>query len=146
MSNEQITKALDVAIASHTGHIDKSGQPYVKHVIRVAFCVEPNEPDYIITGLLHDTVEDTDLTLEEVYRDFGKTIGDAVDAISKREQESLEDYIARVKRNKIANAVKFADIADNQSEARIGQLDPKTAERLRRKYAYALELLGSSKP
>ena len=134
-----VGKAFEVAFAAHAGQTDKSGAPYIAHVVRVA--AKLTLPEDQIVALLHDTVEDCDTTLEEIAATFGPGIAAAVDAITKRDHEPLEDYIARVRANPIATRVKRADVADNSDPTRMDQLSPEFQERLRAKYAKVLALL-----
>ncbi|HCU74243.1 MAG TPA: phosphohydrolase, partial [Acinetobacter baumannii] len=68
---------------------------------------------YIITALLHDSVEDTPLTLDKIESLFGKEVRDAVDALTKREDETREEYLIRCGLNPIARVVKLHDAAFN---------------------------------
>ena len=68
---------------------------------------------YLIVGYLHDIVEDTSITIETIVNLFGETVGEAVDAISKREGESRDNYLVRCSSNKIARIVKLQDAMFN---------------------------------
>lgn len=100
-----------------------------------------NENEKIV-GFLHDVVEDTPLTLEDL-RTFGfsSDVITAVDAITKREGEALETYLARVKANPLALAVKLNDIEDNTDPSRLVQLSEGERERLTKKYYLSKRLL-----
>ncbi|MEO1494947.1 MAG: HD domain-containing protein [Pseudomonadota bacterium] len=135
-----IGAAFELALAAHAGQTDKSGEPYIAHVVRVAAGVEGT--DAIIIALLHDVVEDTDVSLETVADRFGPKIAAAVDALSKRGNEPLEDYMSRVRADPVALSVKLSDLADNGSPARLARLDAATRSRLETKYAKALKLLS----
>jgi hypothetical protein len=91
-----------------------------------------------IVAVLHDVVEDTPVGLDVIQRLFGDEIADAVDAISHRKGEPRSEYYARVKANPIALVVKYADIDDNRSPARLANLDETTRNRLNDKYNNAL--------
>lgn len=142
----QIELALDVARRAHAGQVDKLGSSYIFHPLRVAaragFPYFDDE-SLIIGALLHDVIEDTEVTADDMRGlGFSEEVVDAVVAITKRRGESNDDYYLRVKDNPLAHAVKLADIADNSDERRLAKLDPETADRLRRKYAHALEMLS----
>jgi (p)ppGpp synthase/HD superfamily hydrolase len=95
--------------------------------------------------VLHDVVEDTDVTLEDLTAlGCPAEVLAAVDAISKRPGEAQGDYLARVMANPIALRVKRADIADNMSADRMGRLDTSTQQRLQAKYEAALRLLDGT--
>lgn len=132
--------AFDIAIKSHDGQLDKAGKPYVLHPIAVAdACKGHNDR---IVALLHDVVEDTPVTLEELSKTFKPEIVEAIDAISRRDKEPYKEYISRCKENGIAARVKALDIQHNLS--RIDNIyDNKTRDRLKKKYSTALEILDN---
>lgn len=129
---------------AHAGQVDKSGAPYIEHPRRVAqYLIEDFEDEVtVVIGLLHDVVEDTDVSLDDIELEFGTEVRLGVDAMTKRKGESLEDYCARVRLNERARAVKRKDVKDNTDPVRAALLDGKTRERLERKYAKTLSLLG----
>ena len=142
MDNKEnmLEKAISTASQFHTGSIDKIGEPYILHPIRVMLSL--NTEKERIVAVLHDTIEDTELTLDGLDSlGFSKEIIEAVDAISKRKGESWKDFIWRVSKNELAKRVKYADIKDNMSPIRIYKLDHVTRERLERKYLEALKIL-----
>ncbi|MFA6325327.1 MAG: HD domain-containing protein [Candidatus Paceibacterota bacterium] len=104
-------KALEFIIKKHRGQIRRNGDPYVIHPIRVS---QEVTGDYLKTiALLHDVLEDTDTTMEELEDVFGQDMAFVVWCITHGKKESYEDYIARVKINEKTKAVKIADIVDN---------------------------------
>lgn len=144
-----IPAAVRLANQVHWGQVDKAGEPYIWHPMRVALTVSSTEEK--IVGLLHDTVEDTtadaDALLREIYASFGVEVGDAIKAISHRRNEPLDDYYARVKANPIALTVKIEDVWDNVG--RLGPLrstDEPTYLRLQAKYRHALTVLEGKAP
>ena len=133
-------KAKEMAENAHRGQIDKSGKAYIFHPIRVSQMGKTEEER--IVGLLHDVVEDTDLTLQDLKDvDFSQEIVEAVDAITKRKGETRVDYLTRVKANKLARAVKIYDIEDNASPIRLNSLSGEVQERLQNKYDFAKHFL-----
>lgn len=135
----KIGAAFELALTAHAGQVDKAGAPYIGHVARVAARV-PEGPDSDaarVVALLHDVVEDTDVTLAEVEAQFGADIAQAVEALTRRKSEPGEAYYARVRNNPLALIVKRADIADNADPARLSLLPEETRDRLTRKYATA---------
>ena len=84
----------------HEGQIDKAGLPYITHPQRVTGRLD--SPEAQVVGWLHDIVEDTSLTVEDIARQFGPETAAAVDAVSRREGESWGDYLDRVQVNPIA--------------------------------------------
>jgi len=114
-------KALVVATEAHKGQMDDSGRPYILHPIHVAADCELWQSKVI--ALLHDVVEDTDVTLDRLRKlGFPDWVVDGVDDITHRDGESLRDYLTRVNANSIARLAKIADIHHNMSWERIKDL------------------------
>ena len=137
-----VERAYDIAAAAHSEQVDKAGQPYLRHPVRVAQAVAPVGLVHVAVALLHDVVEDTDVTLADLREAMPEQVVEAVDALTHRKGEPRADYYERVAANPIALVVKRADIADNMSPDRLAALDSATAQRLRKKYAQALDHLG----
>lgn len=80
-----IEKAYAFSEKAHEGQMRRSGEPYISHPLNVAGILADLrlDIDTIITGLMHDTVEDTDVTLDDVRREFGNTVADLVDGVTK---------------------------------------------------------------
>ena len=133
-------RAFEMAFRAHAGQIDKSGAPYIAHVVRVAAGVDGETAQ--VVGLLHDVVEDCDTTLADLEAAFGAEVAAAVDAITKRAGEANAEYLIRVAANPLARMVKLSDIADNSHPARLALLDQPTQDRLREKYAKARAALS----
>ena len=122
----------------HEGQRDKAGQPYVTHPERVAGRL--SAPEEQVVAWLHDTVEDTGLTLREIENTFGPETAAAVDAISRRPGEEWEDYLRRVKQNEAARKVKISDLSDNSNLSRIPAVTLRDVDR-QLKYNQALRYL-----
>jgi len=140
-----IERASELSACAHAGQVDKAGRSYIEHPTRVAATVAAlhgAEHPAVIVAWLHDVVEDTSCTLEQVEEQFGSAVAAAVDAITRRVGELPEQYYQRVAADELARITKLADIADNADPARLAQLPAETAERLRRKYVHAKEQLG----
>lgn len=135
--------AYGFAHAAHKGQADKGGKPYIEHPKRVANNLEDFNDKAV--GMLHDVVEDCNVTLEELLEIFPQFIVTAVDAITRRKDESQDAYLDRVVKNDIARRVKIKDVEDNLLPERISPLDPDTRARLRSKYTKALEFLTGVK-
>ncbi|MDQ3577844.1 MAG: HD domain-containing protein [Actinomycetota bacterium] len=137
-----VDDAVRIARDAHAGQRDKSGQPYIGHPLRVMGRVVGEHER--MTAVLHDVVEDTAVSIADlVAAGCPAEVVAAVRAISKVPGEPQADYLTRVAADPIARAVKFADIADNLSPARLARLDEPTQARLKAKYANALRLLTS---
>lgn len=130
----------EIARRCHEGQVDRAGRPYIEHPERVSALVTSNEEK--MAALLHDVLEDTDMTVEELLRlGVAPTVVTAVEALTKREGESYEDFVRRAATNSIARAVKLADLADNSDEKRLVLLDPEEAAWFRAKYAKAKAII-----
>jgi GTP diphosphokinase / guanosine-3',5'-bis(diphosphate) 3'-diphosphatase len=137
--DQQLLLAVTVATRSHKGQVRKDGTDYISHPVRVAVRCETKKEK--IVALLHDVVEDTDVTLDELRElGFDKEIIDAIDAITKRPGERYADFILRCKANPLARKVKLADIDDNMEDQ--SALDPDEAEFLSNRYTKAKEVLN----
>lgn len=141
---DTIECALAVASFLHQGVRDKGGVPYIFHPLWIANALKENGEDIetIIVAILHDTFEDTEITLEELRELFSNRIVDAVEALSKGEGEDPMDYIARVAKNDIARKVKRFDLKHNTDITRLKNrtnLTEKDFERMKiygRQYDY----------
>ena len=133
-----VEAAKALATRMHEGQTDKAGQPYITHPQRVAGRLE--SPEAKVVGWLHDTVEDTALTLGDVEARFGPETAAAVDAVSRREGEEWSDYLERVRANPVARQVKISDLIDNSNLGRIPHVTLKDVER-QAKYNRALKRL-----
>lgn len=142
---EIVALAREWCFTAHDGQVDRAGCPYAFHPQRVAEAVAARlgaDHPAVAVGWLHDVVEDTEVTVAQIEEVFGPDIAAAVDAVSKRRGEHVDDYYARVLANEWAYAVKIADVADNSKEDRLEYLPHELADRLRKKYAHAREVLG----
>lgn len=140
MLSQDIEMAKFLAERQHQGQVDKSGAPYIGHPARVAGRLETSEEQ--VVGWLHDTVEDTGLTLAEVEAQFGKETAEAVDAVSRKPGEDWEAYLCRVKQNPTARKVKISDLIDNSNLSRLEHITMKDVLR-QEKYNRALQFLMS---
>ena len=139
----QLAKAIRIAAEAHEGQLDKAGQPYVLHVLRVMFGC--HSPEAQIAAALHDVVEDTDWTLDDLRREgFSTTVVEIVDALTRREGEDYFDFARRAAATPLGREVKRADLLDNMDIRRIAHPTEKDWERLRR-YRKALDMIDGLK-
>jgi len=135
--------ALKLATIAHSGQIDKGGKPYILHPISVAKIVETEEEKTV--ALLHDVIEDTPVTLEELRENgLPESVVVAVDVLTKRPGVDYGDYIQRVKQNPLALAVKIADMTHNMDLSRIQNPSAKDYARIE-KYNRVLRELKAAK-
>ena len=132
-------KALKICFDAHKDQTDKAGVPYVFHPFHLAEQMEDEETT--IVALLHDVVEDTEYTLGDLRSmDFGDNVMEALALMTHDEAVPYMDYVAKIKSNPIARAVKLADLRHNSDLSRLDSVDDKSMERVK-KYSQALRLL-----
>ena len=134
-----LERAIEIAAKAHTGQVDKAGQPYVLHPLRMMLAVSTLEARMV--AVLHDVVEDTDVTLEQLQAEgFPASVLEAVEALTKRDGEDYEGFIGRVAPNAVAREVKLADLRDNADLSRIAEPTERDRARIE-KYRRAIEYL-----
>lgn len=127
----QIEKALELALKAHTGQKDRYGKPYILHPLRIMMKMETETE--MITAILHDVVEDSDITLDDLRKEnFPEEIIQAVDNLTKREGEDYFDYIKRAIAAPLSKKVKLGDLEDNMDIRRIDKISEKDIGRLNR--------------
>ncbi|MBR0135975.1 MAG: GTP pyrophosphokinase [Clostridia bacterium] len=132
-------KALKFCFEAHKDQQDKSGLPYVFHPFHLAEQMDTEET--VCVALLHDVVEDTDYTLEDlIAMGFPKPVTDALALMTHDENVPYLDYVAKLKDNPVARQVKLADLKHNSDLTRLDSVDEKALERVE-KYRKAMELL-----
>lgn len=140
-----LDKAIEIAARAHAGQREKGGQPYVFHPLRVMMRVQSNEGR--IVAALHDVVEDTDVTIEDLRKaGFSERVLAAVDRLTKRPGEEWETYLARVKQSKLAIEVKLSDLWDNADPKRLTGIPATARERLGKYRAGWRYLTGRDMP
>ncbi|CAO5249450.1 HD domain-containing protein [Frankia sp. AgKG'84/4] len=141
--------AIAFATRMHAGQVDKGGEEYIGHPLRVMATVArtaaPAGVDPLaaqFAAILHDVVEDSDTTLADLTgAGYPAPVVAAVDALTHRPAESTRDYLVRVAADALAVVVKHADMADNSDPSRLGRLDAEYAARLAARYAGRRALL-----
>ncbi len=137
----QIDKAISLASEAHFGQIDKAGQPYILHPLRLMFNFSLESE--MIVAILHDVIEDSHFTLNDLKQQgFADEIINAVECLSKKQGENYEDFITRLSSNKLAKKIKIVDIKDNMNLSRLDQVNESDLFRVK-KYHKALKLLLS---
>ena len=139
-------RALSFATNVHMGQVDKLGEPYMLHVTRVWAAVQKDgagDPLIGCVALLHDTVEDSTVTLGEIDHQFGGLVAEGVNAMTKRTGESYDDYLARVMANPRAKRVKYHDMFDNYRRIPLIK-DERTRKKLQSKYQRGFAILGGA--
>lgn len=137
-------EAILLAVKAHHGQEDKAGEPYILHPLRLMF--RQNSTAARIAAVLHDVVEDTPVTWDQLQEaGFAEEILDAVALLTHDPQDTYEEYIARIKTNPIARAVKLADLEDNMRLERLAEPTEKDWARLQRYHRAWRELRAPSR-
>lgn len=168
-----VEQAVKLAVEAHSGQSDADGNPHILHSLEVMFAVkaevcgtmtQPDSPDVYSHGMLpkpvagytleelmaaavlHDVVEDTSVTLDEITAFFGAKIAHVVDCVTRRtvaeEKETYRDFIYRTKNNPAARLIKICDLNNNYNRLhRIRAASRKWHDKLKYKYGIALRVL-----
>ncbi|WP_352399999.1 HD domain-containing protein [Anaerotignum sp.] len=124
-----LENALIIAAKAHKGQLDKGGNPYILHPIRVMLGCKTQEEK--IVAILHDTLEDSDLTVDDLIKEgFSENIVDAVVCLTRDKNQDYMEHIQEVSKNSLATAVKLSDLADNMDLNRLPGLTQKDFQRL----------------
>ena len=134
-------KAMRIAYSAHHGQVDKAGIPYIFHPMHLAESME--DEISCCVALLHDTVEDTQITFADLEKEFPKEVTDALRLLTHEEGTDYLDYVRSIKANPVAVKVKLADIAHNADQSRIAHcgMQEEVKAYFRSKYAKAKAIL-----
>ena len=137
IKERQLAIALRIAAQAHCGQVDKKGEPYILHPIRVMLA--GSTMDERIVGILHDVVEDTHITLEDLEEEgFDDVVINGVHALTRDPQhETYSEFIDRIIRaGRLAITVKLNDMRDNLDPKRMFYLPKEEQMRLKNKYGH----------
>lgn len=137
-----LERAIEIATQAHEGQVDKAGNAYIGHPLRVMAMGKTEQEK--IAGVLHDIVEDTPWTFEMLEAEgFAPEIIAALKCVTKiSENEDYDDFIERVKKNPLAVAVKINDLTDNMDIRRLPYLSDKDVKRLKKYLKAYKKLVG----
>jgi len=134
-----LDQAIIIATKAHAGQVDKAGQPYILHPLRLMFRFQ-SEAEMIV-AVMHDVIEDSAFTLNELKNlGFSGDILAAIECLTKRNGESYKSFVSRVLQNDLARKVKVEDIKDNLDLTRLDKVTDKDLARVE-KYHQALKML-----
>jgi len=129
-----IEQSLKIALQAHAGQTDKAGQAYILHPLRIMAKMDTDEERSV--ALLHDVLEDSEHTPESLLQaGIPSNIIDAVQCLTKHDDEDYEQFIQRVLTNDLAVKVKMADIHDNLQVLRLDKLTDDDLERVKKYHA-----------
>lgn len=132
-------KAMKIAFTAHKEQVDKTGLPYIFHPFHLAEQMETEET--VCAALLHDVVEDTDMTFEQLTEHgFSDDVMEALRLLTHDDDVPYMDYVREIKKNPIARAVKLADLRHNSDMTRLDVVDEYAFKRAE-KYRQAIEIL-----
>lgn len=141
---ELTKKALRISFNAHKDQVDKTGMPYVYHPFIVAEGVEDDGEYAVCAALLHDVVEDSEITLDDLRAEgFPNEVIEAVGLLTHDDSVPYVQYLYAIKDNSIAKAVKLSDLSHNMNTDRLDKIDDKALKRLE-KYSNALDILMSN--
>ncbi len=135
-------KAMKTAYDAHHGQLDCNGVPYIFHPYHLA--EQMSDEIMVCVALLHDVAEDTDITIEQLEKDFPKEVTEALKLLTHNVGTDYFEYIRLIKNNPVAKAVKIADLMHNSDQSRITNREAVSAEKLEyrnNKYTKALQIL-----
>jgi (p)ppGpp synthase/HD superfamily hydrolase len=139
MDTSKILQANSWAKWYHRRQTRRDGSDYFKNHIDIVcgkvyakYSSKYHATELVIVSLLHDIAEDTSCTLNQIFHEFGFEVAMAVDAITKKDGEKYEEYISRVRQNKLARLVKIVDIEHNLSD------NPTESQKQRHEYALSV--------
>lgn len=128
MINTKLTRlASKIAYKAHEGQTDKAGVPYIFHPIHIAEQMDSEES--CVVALLHDVIEDSDITLEILSKYFNDDIIAALRVLTKKENDDYVMYIKKVKTNKLATKVKIKDLEHNRDLTRLDEVTDRDKKR-----------------
>lgn len=139
---EMTIKAMKLAYEAHQGQVDKSGVPYIFHPCHLA--EQMDDEISCCCALLHDVIEDTNITMEDLKKLFPSEVTEVVSLLTHRESDDYFDYVRKIKENPVAKKVKLADLAHNSDTSRnilIQNNDTKATEKRLEKYEKAKKIL-----
>lgn len=133
-----------IARRAHAGQYDKAGQPYLEHVRRVSRYVDPSDPHAVAAAWLHDTLEDSPITTDELVAEgIPAEVIEAVELLTRTPGQPSSDYYAKIRAHPLARQVKLADLADNTDPERLALLPEPQRTRLITKYTHAYHALAA---
>ncbi len=131
-----LARAIEIAASAHLNQTRRDGSPYILHPLRLMFQV--SDPVAQMAAVLHDVVEDTPWTLEQLKAEgFPDAVIKAVELLTHDDDTTYDDYVKKIAGNPIATQVKLADLRDNINLLEIPELSEKDLQRAAKYHKYA---------
>jgi len=126
-----LEKAIAIAVEAHKGQVDKAGKPLILHPLRVM--LRMSEETEMIAAVMHDVVEDGGISFDYLRQaGFSEAIIAVIDCLTRRDNESYDNFIERISQNILARTVKCADLEDNMNMLRLKKLSEDDIKRLQK--------------
>jgi len=124
-----LEQAISIASLAHEGQLDKGGEPYILHPLRVMMKFKDEKQR--IVAVLHDVVKDTKVTIQDLLgQGLDSELTDVILTLTRNEDENYDEYINRICYDELAMRIKLADLNDNMDMSRIDILTEKDYQRL----------------
>ena len=137
-----LSDAIIIAANAHRGQVDKASQEYILHPLRVMMALQ-DEKDQIC-AVLHDVIEDTEITADDLKDHFPQDIIDTLKALTHIENENYESYIDRIILNERACRVKLSDLTDNMDLSRLEEITEDDKKRYKKYFAARNKIKSAS--
>jgi (p)ppGpp synthase/HD superfamily hydrolase len=135
--DKQLVKAINIASRAFLDVKDKTGHPYILHCLAVMQGVEGHDFDVMAAAVLHDLIEDTSWTIDDLIREgFSLNVVDWIDLLTRRPGEEYTEYIKRLSVSKEASKIKIADLRHNMKLERISNLPASLVERYQKAFNF----------
>jgi len=121
-------KAMKIAYEAHHGQTDCNGVPYIFHPYHIA--EQMTDEISVCVALLHDVVEDTEVTIEQLEKEFPSEVTEAVRLLTHNSDTDYFEYVKSIRTNSIAKTVKLADLAHNSDHTRITDTNSVSPEKI----------------
>ncbi|NRZ82601.1 hypothetical protein DFR96_003875 [Clostridium beijerinckii] len=137
-----LEKAIRIAAKAHEGQVDKGGKPYILHPLRLMLSKRSQEE--MICAVLHDVIEDTDITIDYLKNEgFSEEILSALDALTRRHNETYDEFIERIITNRLACEIKLADLKRQYESIKNRKSFQKDYERIKKYNKAADKILNA---
>lgn len=129
--SEQLATAITLAVTRHQGQFDKGGMPYSLHVLKVMYLTKSEDLEVLMIAVLHDIVEDTDITYQDLHNlGFSKRVIAGIQLLTKVKGQTHDEYVAGILTNTDAILVKMADLRHNSDIRRLKGVTEKDIKRV----------------
>ena len=139
-SGEMLSRAIALAAQKFEGKLDRGGQPYILHCLKVMHYVKSDDHSLLCIAVLHDILEDTDIVYTDLELMFSTRVAEGVLAVTRLDDQSEEEYLDAIKDNHDAIRVKLADLRHNSDIRRLKGLREKDFERLEKYHRMYMSL------